>query len=540
MIMDAFIHQRFSRAADKFPTNSALWSENGTLTYKELADSSDSLSRWLTKRLPGKGHRIALVLPKSCEAIVAIFGILKSGNTYVPLGDNWTAGRIQKICHDGQFSLLVTDKKNRGLDFDASKILSVGSELWLEATDQPTKTSLAAQTVTEDDTAYILYTSGSTGTPKGVCVSHRAAAYFPQWAEEEFSINSIDRIASVSPLTFDLSTFDLFTTLSAGATLYIVPEKLKVFPARFSEFLQTHGITCLYAVPSTLVLLAQRGKLINRDLNSLKTVLFAGEEFPVPLFKTLREALPSSVQYCNLYGPTETNVCTYYRVPVDFDKSVFPIGRGLPKTHLFMRDTQLNIQNNTQLGELCVAGPAVMSGYFGQDDKDANYWVSDPQGIEHRAYATGDQVSPIADEEWLYHGRLDKMVKIWGYRVELGEVEACLLELPDTEQVIVVKRSGKDTNNSILVAFILRSSSIGLPLEKSDLSNLHTHQSDKEREVVSQDIRQAISHCKNNLPAYMVPKEIIFLNEIPTNHTGKVDRWRLEKIAENNNNYDSN
>ena len=241
--MESFIHLRFSLAAEQFPAHTALWSENGSLSYQELDALSDSLSRWLTQRLSGTGHRIALVLPKSCEAVIVILGILKSGNIYAPLGDNWTAGRIQKICQDGQFSLLISDQKERGIDYDAAKVLSIGSDLWQEAISQSPDTHVTKPTITQDDTAYILYTSGSTGTPKGVCVSHRAADYFPHWALEEFSINQADRIASVSPLTFDLSTFDLFTTLSAGATLYIVPEKLKVFPARFSAFLQTHDIT---------------------------------------------------------------------------------------------------------------------------------------------------------------------------------------------------------------------------------------------------------------------------------------------------------
>ncbi len=526
--MDNYIHDCFSDAALRFPQQTAIWSEGSSLSYEELARTTDSLSQWLQKRLQGKGHRIALLMPKSTEAIISILAILKSGNTYVPLGDSWSDGRINKICLDGQFSLLITDQKDRAIGSQGCHVLSVGSELWLNALGTSVDPGMTAPSIVKEDTAYILYTSGSTGIPKGVCVSHGAAAFFPSWAKNEFSINETDRVASVSPLTFDLSTFDLFTSFAAGATVYIVPEMLKVFPARLSEFMQTHRITCLYAVPSTLILMAQRGKLQNRDFGQLKNVLFAGEEFPVPLFKAFRELMPAGIDYANLYGPTETNVCTYYRVPEGFDGSVFPIGRALPGTHLFVRNAQNNTQSGQTSGELCVAGPAVMSGYFGINDSDADYWVKNPQGGEHRAYATGDQVSTSGDGEWSYHGRLDKMVKIWGYRVELGEVEACLLELAFIDQAVVIKRSGKSAAGDELVAFILN-------LKNSDKSASEKANADgcalADDESEIDEIRLAISHCKKNLPPYMVPKEIKQLAEIPTNNTGKVDRLRLENLA---------
>lgn len=521
--MNKTIHKDISLAANQYPDNIALWSEEGELSYRELDGLSDSLAGWLTQKLSGTGHRVALVLPKSINAIVAILAILKSGNTYVPLGDTWSHGRLSKIFEDGQFALVLVDDGRRDLGLDAGDFLATDSDEWSRAltlyeSNEPHELGVkfSSPAIDANSPAYILYTSGSTGTPKGVCVSHRAARHFPDWARREFSLNDKDKVASVSPLTFDLTTFDLFSTLAAGATLYIVPEKMKVFPARLSEFLQQHGISIIYAVPSTLILLMQRGKLENRDLTAMRTVLFAGEEFPVPLFLQFKDLMPKDLEYCNLYGPTETNVCSYYRVPDDFDLPRMPIGCALPETHLFIRENGNDADDSDdecERGELCVAGPTVMTGYHGLDASKADYWVDDPRGIELRAYATGDQVSCASGDVWDYHGRVDNMVKIWGYRVELGEIEACVMEMDFVEQAALVKRSDGEQVGDVLVAFVQ------LCEVNSETKSADSYQ------------KEAIRHCKANLPPYMIPREIRLLDDFPLNSRGKIDRLVLAKMA---------
>ncbi len=508
------IHDDFSLAAARYPDNIALWSEEQVLSYKELDQLTSSLSAWLNDSLPGHGHRVAVLMPKSTDAIIAIIAVLKSANTYVPLSESWSQGRLSKICEDSQFSFVLTSIDMSGLPVHEQNTLMTGTAQWREAIHYTPTSNYSAPPVAETSLAYILYTSGSTGTPKGVCVSHRAAYHFPNWAKSEFAMNDQDRVASVSPLTFDLTTFDMFATLAAGAALYLVPEKLKVFPARLSEFLQNHQITIIYAVPSTLILLMQRGKLDSRNLKSMKNVLFAGEEFPVAQFKQLRQLLPAHIDYCNLYGPTETNVCTYYRVPETLDLATMPIGCALPETHLFLRNESVDA-SNVSTGELCVAGPTVMNGYHARNDSAANYFLNDPHDIERQAYATGDQVSFSTDGILNYHGRLDKMVKIWGYRVELGEIESCLRELDNVAQAAVVKRQKLESAGEELVAFV--------SMQNSKANNDET--------ASSVFTKVAFAHCKQNLPSYMVPKHINILETLPLNGTGKIDRLQLETLV---------
>ncbi len=509
------IHRDFSLAAARYPDNVALWSEDQVISYKELDQRTNALSSWLNDSLPGHGHRVAVLMPKSVDAIIAIIAVLKSANTYVPLGDNWSAGRLKKICEDGQFSLVLTSIDMSNLPVEEKHTLTTGTDQWRDAIAHKSTSDYVAPTVAENSLAYVLYTSGSTGTPKGVCVSHRAAHHFPNWAKSEFEMGNQDRVASVSPLTFDLSTFDLFASLAAGAAIYLVPEKLKVFPARLSEFLQTHQITIIYAVPSTLILLMQRGKLNSRNLDSMKSVLFAGEEFPIAQFKQLRQLLPAHIDYCNLYGPTETNVCSFYRVPEKLDVATMPIGCALPDTLLFLRDASSE-SGNVAAGELCVAGPTVMSGYHARDDVAVNYWLKDPRDIESRAYATGDQVSFSTDGILNYHGRLDKMVKIWGYRIELGEVESCLREIDNVAQAAVVKRQFKENRGDELIAYV----------------SMHENRSVNTEDATKEFNKMAFAHCKQNLPSYMVPKRINILEELPLNGTGKIDRLQLEALAD--------
>ncbi len=526
------IQDAMSKAASALPDQCAVWSAEGTLTYSELEQKSTSLALWINQNVPGNSQHIALLMPKSIEAVIAIFGILKSGNTYAPLGENWTQSRLQKIFSSNTFSLCITHlTQEEYAAFEHKEFtqhLACHGDEWNEALSIPTELITAPLPTLPDQLAYILYTSGSTGVPKGVCVSHQAAAHFPLWAIQEYELTQSDRIASVSPLTFDLTTFDLFATLGSGATLYLVPENMKIFPARLSKFLVKHAITRIYAVPSTLILLSQRGKLADRDFSHLRSVIFAGEEFPVPQFQQLADRLPAHIQYSNLYGPTETNVCTYFHVPASFDQPHIPLGHALPGMHLFLRQNESPNSDSTNAleGELCVSGPSVMSGYLSQTDSNSDIWVQDTVDQNVQAYATGDLTSLSTDGLWHYHGRIDNMVKIWGYRVELGEIETCLLTHKSVEQAAVVKRTHTENVGDELIGYVVPTISSTSNNNSNKLENLALGE--------KHFIADILLHCKQHLPQYMVPKTIISLSNLPLNNSGKIDRSQLAKIAADN------
>jgi len=505
----ATIHGDIVTAAAKYPDNDALWTESGTISYQQLDQLSDSFATWLLENSHAPGKRTALIMPKSIDTVVAIVGTLKAGNTYVPLGDTWPANRLNAIIANGEFGLIVANKKDDDVNYGNCQLLLSSSDTWQE-TQAPAKDDLVRGVkIQPSDIAYILYTSGSTGIPKGVCVSHTAAQFFPHWAKNEFNVDPSHRIASIAPFTFDLSTFDLFTGLSSGGCLYIVPEKFKLFPSRLSGFLEKHEITTIYAVPSTLSLLLLNGNLNKRDMSHFKAVLFAGEVFPIAMCRQFREYLPKDVQYYNLYGPTETNVCTYYDASIvpDGDDNL-PIGLPLPGTTSFI---DVGPDDEEGCGELCIYGPTLMSGYWGKSNENAPYWTLVPNSSDKMAYRTGDITYLDEKDNWVYKGRADKMVKIWGYRVELGEIESGMLKHPDVEQCAVVKRDKKDKLGEELVAFIIPTNN------SSDKVLDHT---------------ELFKHCKAYLPHFMVPSHIYELEEFPLNNSGKVDRLKLEKAAQ--------
>lgn len=520
----ATIQQDFIDASVAHPNNNAIWTDSGEITYSDLLCRCNLFAQWLLDNHHAPNKRTALIVPKSIDNIVALFGALIAGNTYVPLGSTWPANRLNTIISNGEFDLILQETLNPELSIEQESSLIFDSNQWqsiFAVLDTATENELKAireqkpTPIKATDIAYILYTSGSTGVPKGVTVSHSSAHFFPAWAKKEFNVDENHRIASMAPFTFDLSTFDLFTGLSSGGCLYIIPEKFKMFPTRLSGFLEKHEITTLYAVPSALSLMALNGNLAKRDFSHFKTLLFAGEVFPIETCRLFKSFLPKDVQYYNLYGPTETNVCTYFDASIipEGDQPL-PIGKTLPG-HFSFIDTKIGEGDN--VGELCIYGPTLMSGYWGKSNEGAAYWADVPGKPGIKAYRTGDVTYLDDNGDWIYKGRADKMVKIFGYRVELGEIESSLLKHVDVEQCVVVKRDRKSPDGSKtigeeLVAFIIPSKLNG---GRVDIN---------QTEVFKQ--------CKKDLPHYMLPSTIYKMEAFPIGQSGKTDRLKLEQQAQ--------
>ena len=296
--------------------------------------------------------------------------------------------------------------------------------------------------VIDQDLAYILFTSGSTGSPKGVMLSHLNALTFVNWACDTFAICGTDRLSSHAPFNFDLSVFDIFAAIKTGAAISLVPEGLSAFPVQLSSFIENQRITVWYSVPMVLRMLTTHGKLHERDLSRLRLVLFAGEVFPIKHLRNLRRMLPQS-RMANLYGPTETNVCTWYEVgQIPENKTTpIPIGKACANMAVTAIDEAgRRVVAPGQEGLLYVRGSNVMQGYYGRSSESAACFIGNPfaPGRDEKLYCTGDWVTIDEKGDFLLIGRKDHMIKTRGYRVELGEIEAVMVAHPAVDEAVAL------------------------------------------------------------------------------------------------------
>ena len=361
----------------------------------------------------------------------------------------------------------------------------------------------------ETDLAYILYTSGSTGRPKGVMLSHQNALTFVEWCAEEFQVRSEDRLSNHAPLHFDLSVFDVYNALEAGATVYLITEELALFPTSLANFIVEKGITIWYSVPSALMLLLLHARLTQEKLASLRTILFAGEVFPMKYLRQLAEMAPGAELY-NLYGPTETNVCTYYKVERERLAGLekLPIGIACANTDAFAVTDDGRIAARGETGELCVRGPAVTYGYWADVEKTQKMCVPNrfQENFEEKMYRTGDIVTEGEDGNFYFQGRRDSMIKSRGYRIELGEIESALLSHPGVREAAVLAIPDEVVGNRLRAVVSL-------------------HVIDSHKPV---DLQQ---HCATRVPKYMIPEFIDLCGELPKTSTGKIDRVKLKEEA---------
>jgi amino acid adenylation domain-containing protein len=511
------------QAAERIPDRPALVMESARLTYGELEAASNRFARSLRAHGVKRGDRVALWMPKRPEAVVAIVGIMKAGAAYVPIDPGAPAERLAYICRNCAVAGMVTC-----VDRMATLAAALGAEapappVWLvdagaagAAADLLPAVSWGAVAAERpdapggdahpDDLAYILYTSGSTGVPKGVMHSHASALGFVEWAAETFALRTDDRLANFAPFHFDLSTFDLFSGFCAGAAVYPVPPRRAAFPSAVARFVCGERLTVWYCTPSTLALLVGHGGLAGQDLSALRVLLFAGEVMPVKLLRRLMEIAPRA-RFANLYGPTETNVCTWYEVATPpAGDAPLPVGRPCCGDEGFLLDEAFAPVEDGDLGELWVRGPTVMLGYWGLAEQTAR--VLRPLELGGRVaptYRTGDLVRRHPDGNLEFVGRRDHQVKTRGYRVELGEIEAVLLRHPAVHEAVALAIPDEEITNRLRAVVVLRD---GAEASEADLKD----------------------HCGRLVPRYMVPDSIESRTDLPRTTSGKVDRRALSGV----------
>ncbi|GIX49813.1 MAG: D-alanine--poly(phosphoribitol) ligase [Limisphaera sp.] len=526
--MEYILPHLLRNAAERHGDRPAVRFHRSEWSYGHLEELSNRLARTLRAAGVRNGDRVGLWLSKSLHSVLAVYGVMKAGGVYVPLDPQAPVARAAYIARDCSIRVVVTDAAHARqvaavreagapvrvvlcLDRDAAPAeveMPEGAVLDLSHVLAEDASPVEPSTL-ESDLAYILYTSGSTGQPKGVMISYRACLTFVDWAFHTFELGPRDRMTSMAPLHFDLSTFDLYATAKAGGTVVIVPERLAGLPVKLADLWQDERITVTYMVPSILSLLVQYGCLDSHDLSALRLVLFAGEVFPVKYLRRLVRALPRA-EFYNLYGPTETNVCTYHRVrPEDIAEDApasLPIGQACQNTEVFALDDAGNrITEPGVEGELWVRGPTVAHGYWGDPEKTARSFRQNPLHDRFRdvAYATGDIVKLAEDGvTWLFLGRRDHMVKCRGYRIELGEIESVLYTHESVKEAAVVAVSDELVGNRLFAFVVLGDNATATAGE-------------------------LLTFCRAHLPSYMVPERIQVLNVLPKTSTGKVNQPEL-------------
>jgi len=494
----ALLHEWLLRAAAATPGAIALEEEDRATSFQELAASASAIAATLRARGVGPGDRVALVLPKTTEAVAAVFGCLLAGAVYVPIHPRWPADRIATVVEDCGARLIfevVEGGVAQALLLAVPRLVSApGSQASVGRSADAAGNGPEGTPCATEDAAVILFTSGSTGRPKGVVLSHRAVAAFVRWSAAEFGIAPADRIACPSPLGFDLSTFDLFNMALTGATCVLVPENIAWMPRFLVRYAAEKRVTVWYSVPSILGRMLRDGGMRAGTFADLRVVLFAGEVMPGSDVALLTAAVPGAV-CANLYGPTETNVVTFYRVPADFAGGAPPpIGRACPYAEVAV---------DPATGELLAGGESLMSGYWNRPDENVRAFVNRDGSLYYR---TGDRVHEDPSGNLVFAGRLDRQVKRRGYRIELGEIEAALAGHPAILEVGVVAFDHAE-KGVLITAFVGTGPSGRLSLV------------------------EVKGHCAAALPAYMVPDRVLFVETVPRGTRGKIDYSALEKLA---------
>jgi amino acid adenylation domain-containing protein len=513
-----------SESALHYPDHPVVRDQGRSYSYRKLEEQSNQLARALIHLGVGKGDRVGIYLNKSFFSVVAVFGIMKAEAAYVPFDPGAPLARLAYIAKNCEVKVLVTSAlKAPGVDqlqFHGAPIQrliildgeAAGSEgasgrVWGKADWTRESSHSLGHEPAVDSLAYLLYTSGSTGRPKGVAIEHRNLHHFMLWSEQQLKLSPRDRVTSHAPLHFDLSTFDLYATIKAGGTIIIVPETLALFPVQWVKLLQDESVTVIYVVPTTLSLIISKGDLPENDLPHLRKVLFAGEVFPKKYLKQLAALLPR-VECYNLYGPTETNVCTVYQVTPDDlardNHESLPIGTACGPTKLtIVGEGGTPIGEPGVEGELFVQGSCVARCYWGDEEKTKQKFIY--SSGEDSTFRTGDRVCYGPDgKNLLFKGRRDHQIKSRGYRIELGEIESTLASHPGVEQSVVVTIPDDVIGHS-LHGFVTLTSSHHL--SPADLKG----------------------YCAKKLPAYMVPETLQIVAQLPLTSTGKMDRMALQE-----------
>ncbi|HEY2142882.1 MAG TPA: D-alanine--poly(phosphoribitol) ligase subunit DltA [Candidatus Udaeobacter sp.] len=480
--------ERIDRWAAVAPEATAHISDGRTLTYGELRRHSDALACYLTARLGEDRRPIAVLGHREPEMLIAFLGAVKSGRPYVPLDTALPQHRIDTILETSRAALVLTPKDI--LQFSASQVRG------------------SARRVQIDEPFYILFTSGSTGEPKGVIITLASLEHFITWMLGEQRFTELGEVfLNQAPFSFDLSVMDLYCSLATGGTLFSISRDLIANPKELYRALTSSGVTTWVSTPSFAQMCLVEDNFSDAMLPRVRRFLFCGETLPPQTAAQLLKRFPKA-EVWNMYGPTEATVAT---TSIRIDASILerysplPVGRAMPGSEIFIVNGKRELLPANQRGEIIIAGPNVSPGYLARPELTADAFF---QYRGQRAYRTGD-LGRFRDNLLFFEGRMDEQIKLSGYRIELGDVEANLRALAVVRDALVIPVI-KDGTAQSLAAFVVLA-------ERDDASHFD----------LSHRLRNQLS---DRLPTYMLPRKFVFLDAFPMTANGKIDRAGLAKL----------
>ena len=494
---------------NKKPFNTAVIDGDRNVTFQDLSENAKKLSRVIAQKTNGSIRRpVAVYLDKQIESVVANVAIIFSGNAYMNLDTKTPMRRIGNIIELIQPELIITNQQHierfAGI-WTKDKIVNLDLIDYEKQTYSQDEIECTLSKIIDTDPLCIINTSGSTGVPKGVVLNHRSFIDFTEWAINTTGIGEDEVIGSLSPLVFDIYSFELCMMMALGSTIIIIPDKFSPFPVRILQLLQQYHVTYIFWVPTIMVNIANMDLLTKFSLPSLRSVWFAGEVFPTKQFNYWRKYQPDS-RFINLYGPIEITLdCTYYIADRELeDNEPVPIGVACKNTEVLILNDENKICGVNEEGELCVRGTSLAMGYYNNPAKTAEVFVQNPlnKAYPEIIYRTGDIAYTNNRGEIIFKGRKDTLIKHLGYRIELGEIEHVIINT-----LKMVRNCCAIYNN-----------------DKKEIILYY----ESEDSVASTEIRKAIT---NILPKYMIPTVYVEMADLPRSTNGKIDRLKLKELA---------
>lgn len=489
---------------DKCPDKLAY--SNGTegLTFREVYDQSESVGTYLHKQGVYR-EPVVVFMDKHPNMIAAFFGTIMAGDYYIPLDAEMPEVRIKLILDNVKPKFMICDKRTvelaKNFDYDGQVVLyddiahgEQDSKALKEIHDKALDT----------DPIYIVFTSGSTGIPKGVVACHRSVIDYIEQLTDVLRIDENTVFGNQTPLYVDACLKELYPTLKYGATTYLIPKELFMFPIKLVEYMNTYKVNTVCWVVSALVMISAFGTFKSVKPEYLRLIAFGSESFPIKQFHIWKETVPNA-RYINLYGPTEgTGMCCYYEVNRDFEAGdVIPVGRPFKNTEILLLDDKGCLVKQGENGEICLRGTCLTLGYYNNPEKTAECFVQNPLNPHYPEliYKTGDIGRMNERGELEFVSRKDYQIKHMGHRIELGEIEA------NVDMMDEVKMAGCIYDNI-----------------KKKIVLFYVGDIDEKNMALS---------LKEKLPRYMVPNSIRRLEAMPLTSNGKLDRNGLKKMYEN-------